>query len=88
MLNKLLSAIIIVAYIITASIIRGKEGFLRTLLFVALPFILIWFGDGYETPTGDDFTGQSPGWALKFMGWLILLIPLALILFGRWNPYD
>jgi hypothetical protein len=54
-----------------------------TLAFLILPLGLIWFGDSIGGYTGmvqgPNMVNQTtPGGALKFIGWILLLSPILL----------
>lgn len=55
---------------------RGLE---YMLAFLVLPLACIWYGDELGELLGIKYglvSAPSPGWAVMFMGWVILLLPL------------
>jgi len=88
MKSRILSLVVIIIYLFTAYIFGGGELFLRTFLFVLLPFVCIWFGDEMGEITGVSgmrigsiITEKSPGNMVVFMGWVLLLLPIIILLF-------
>ena len=71
-------------------IFRGAIG---VIFWLALSLGCIWFGDELgEGLIGAMFRGMiisspSPGWAVKLMGWILLLLP-AVIFFFYWIDSD
>ncbi len=87
MKNKISSLTVIVIYLLIASIFGGGELFLRTFLFILLPFVCIWFGNEMGEMTGifgmragAMITEKSPGNMVVFMGWILLLLPIIILL--------
>ena len=81
MINRILSAIIAIAYIATAYFTDGGETAFRFGLFLILPMACIWFGDymgGYVggTMRGQYISSTTPGCFVVAGGWLILLLPV------------
>ena len=76
----LLAGLVGIIYIIIGYIIGGSEAALEiTLKFLPVPLILIWFGDAIGMITGfvglrPPITRTSPGYLVKILGWIILLL--------------
>jgi hypothetical protein len=55
------------------------EGFIGTIFWLVISIGLIWFGDelgdGLRGARYGLITESSPGWAVKLMGWVFLLLP-------------
>ena len=82
-MGRLISLIIALLYLLIAFFSQGGVGFLKMLSFVMFALMLIWFGDevgSYIGPTGGigsiHTTQTSPGPVVRFMGWVILFLPL------------
>jgi len=78
-MGKIISLIISIIYLVVAYTYRGAEDLLRLLLFLMLPLACIWFGDEMGRWTGTIrlhlVTSESPGCLVRFMGWILLLLP-------------
>ena len=79
-MGKIISLIISVIYLVVAYIYGGTEDLLKFLLFLMFPLACIWFGDEMGGWTGTIklhlVTSQSPGCLVRFMGWILLLLPV------------
>ena len=80
MISRILSAIIVVAYIATAYFTDGGETAFRVGMFFILPIACIWFGDSMGDYVGGTMRGQyisstTPGCMVIAGGWLLLLLP-------------
>lgn len=78
--GKTISLVVALIYLLI-SISGGGEAFLLTLAFLILPLGLIWFGDsagGYiGMVKGPIMVNQTtPGGVLRFIGWVILFLPI------------
>jgi hypothetical protein len=63
---------------------EALEGFFKTVLFLLLPLACIWFGDEMGDWMGTirlhAVTSLSPGSLVKFMGWVILFLPVIMLI--------
>jgi hypothetical protein len=83
--NRVLSSLVAVIYIVIAAVYGGVEMAFKIVLFLILPLGCIWFSDAMGGYTGLgllDFgapiTQQSPGILVRIMGWVVLLLPVAI----------
>jgi hypothetical protein len=82
MKRRYVSVIIAAVYILVAYIARGPVMSLRMAGFLIFPLACIWFSNEMGDYTGMGFgrgpaiTEKSPGWAVAFAGWLLLLLPV------------
>ncbi len=78
--NRILSGVLAGIYLILAFVGGGIEAALRILLYLLLPLACIWFGDEMGDYTGivrgQGITKSSPGWLVRILGWLLLLMPI------------
>ena len=92
---SLIIAILYLVCIIAATVYEAKdeqisapevfENFFGLFLWLAISLGCIWWGD----ELGEGLVGAkyglisepSAGWGVRMMGWVLLLLPLALILF-------
>ena len=78
--NRILSGLLVVIYVIAASLEGGAEAGCKVTLFAILPLACIWFSDamgGYVGPTTSGaITTPSPGLIVCILGWLLLLLPI------------
>jgi hypothetical protein len=79
--SKILSLIVVVLSLFVVHLIRapkssGSESFYLFLRFVPflLPLFCIWFGDEMANLVIGRITQVSEGWAVKFMGWVLLIL--------------
>jgi len=82
-LGKYIAAGISIIYLLLAGIYGGGAVFIRMFLFLLLPMACIWFSDEMGGVTGvrmrmigPRITQPSPGCMVKFMGWVLLLLPI------------
>jgi hypothetical protein len=78
--NRLLSVLIAVCYVILGCIMEGMAGAAIAALFSLLPLACIWFPDvlGEYAPSSSSFfgiTAESPEGAVRFVGWMLLVLP-------------
>jgi hypothetical protein len=81
MKNRIISGIIACCYLVAAFIAKGPLMTFRMSGFLILPLACIWFSNEMGGFTGTGFgrgsiTEKSPGWAVAFVGWLLLLLPV------------
>lgn len=90
MVGRVLSLIVACIYLLYALIVGGGELFLRALLSVMFPLVLIWFpremgtikrGFGGMGVDSMMITKESPPIVLAFMGWVLLFLPVLAALF-------
>jgi hypothetical protein len=80
-LHRVLSAVLVGAYLILGYWMRGAEGVLRLLVAFLLPLTCIWFASEMESATGPTgilspyITFPTPAIFLRLGGWLVLLTP-------------
>jgi hypothetical protein len=80
-LNRILSLIIAVGYIIAAILTSQSGNVVIVVAGIIFALALIWFGDeigGFTglSGSGISITRTSPGCAIIFLGWVFLLSPL------------
>ncbi len=88
MISKLISLIIGVLDIILALYVKGMEGAFYALIYVLVCYLVIWITviqSGYVGPSGSlrggsYITQESPAELVRFMGWVILLLPIIIYL--------
>lgn len=84
--SRVVSGMIVVAYISLATVFRGGEAAARLLLFCLLPLVCIWFPDymGFHRTIGAFFpraiTEPSPPGCVFVLGWVVLFLPVAVVL--------
>lgn len=78
-MGKIISLVLSIIYLIVAYISGGGEFFIIGLGFLVIPLFCIWFGDELGRYIGfagrGYITKESPGVIVKFMGWVLLLLP-------------
>ena len=87
-LSKILSLLFSISYLSAAYFSSGAENAFRMFGYLTLPMACIWFGDEMGSVTGGRFGGfdgpvvtkTSPGCLVRFMGWVLLLLPVLLYL--------
>jgi len=83
-MDKIISLIISIIYLVIAYMFGGGEIVLKLFLFLLIPLGCIWFGDSLSSYTGNlgvhRITSESPGFLIKIAGWLLLLLPVLLFL--------
>ena len=81
-LSRVLSTAICIAYIVGAYSHANMKTTIEVMMFCVLPMGCIWFpeplGDyvGFVS-SGRFITEASPAGAVAFMGWVLLLLPVA-----------
>ncbi len=80
-ISKILSLIVVglclfVVYLTGASKSSSSASFYFFIRFVPflLPLFCIWFGDEMGTLIIGRITMPSSGWAVRFMGWVLLIL--------------
>lgn len=63
-----LSAVIAVAYLMSAAFAGGFADVLRVLAFLLVPMAAIWFPDEVGSYVGGRITRRSPVWAVRGLG--------------------
>ncbi|MCD4708539.1 MAG: hypothetical protein K8S62_12475 [Candidatus Sabulitectum sp.] len=86
-MSRLLSLVVAIGYLVGTIIESGLVAMFLVALFLLLPLSFIWFGDamgGYTGFAGKGYINKtSPGWAVVFVGWLLLLLlPVLTIIEG------
>jgi len=92
-LNRILSGVIFLGYVIAAFLLEGKAtGFAFSIGFFGV-LMLIWFGDifgeyiGSAIGNGPAIDTPSPGWLVSAVAWVIFLSPLALAVYKYVFPF-
>jgi len=82
MRGRIISLLLSIIYLVISYSLAGGEYSLRLLLYLLLPLACIWFSKEMGSYTGSlnipVISESSPGPVLKFMGWILLLLPLFL----------
>jgi len=91
-ISRILSLIVAGLYLLVPFIayLGGDKKILMVLLgmlaFLALPLVCIWYGDEMGQWVGvmrlQVVGSPSPGWAIRFMSWVLLLLPIILGIVG------
>lgn len=85
MIGKVLSAIIAIVYLGVACASEGAEAVIVCIVYLALPLACIWFseemGEFTGIARGHLVTSTSSGCAVAGMGWVLLLLPVAVGLY-------
>jgi hypothetical protein len=81
--NKTLSGLLAVAYIVVALVHDGAKTAFVFAIFLMLPLGCIWFSDamgGYKGgfAMSAPITYPSPGFLVRIVGWVLLLLPIVL----------
>jgi hypothetical protein len=86
-MQRKISLIIAVIYLILALIFGGLEWFLITLGLLIVALALIWFGEemgeylgGFHRIGKPYITKKSPGSLVSLFGWALLLLPVIIML--------
>ena len=88
--SRVISILIACCYIILAALVGSSGnwflmiGFGRVIWFIVLGLVCIWFGDLMGEDTGcvrGIPLRQSPGSVIRFMGWILLLLPIFLFIY-------
>jgi hypothetical protein len=83
--HRTISFFVACLYLALALLVGGLEAVLRTLMFLVLPLACIWFSDTLGGGTGLTFGGgyitkPSPGFVVRFLGWVLLAMPVIAVL--------
>lgn len=90
-MKKAISLTISIVYLIISFISGGSELLIKMLLFLLLPLACIWFGEEMGNYTGPAFgfrphiTKESPGCFIKLLGWVLLLLPMAIFVLNYFS---
>jgi hypothetical protein len=79
MKSRVVSGIIAALYLVAAYLMISGEAACKVGIFLILPLACIWFSDAMGGFTGvgaPSITTTTPGWAVAFGGWLLLLVPV------------
>ena len=78
--HRFLSGLVGVISLLISYTDEGIEETLSVMMWLVLPLTCIWFGDLLGDYTGMArlhlITCKSPGWLVRFCGWVLLLIPM------------
>lgn len=83
---KVISAVVVAAYLVFAYALIGGEAAFRVLLFCIFPIMCIWFPDYMGYYRGSSLawpraiTDSSPPIIVFVLGWVILALPVVLLL--------
>ena len=87
MINRNLSAVVAIIYLIVSYKLAGAAGLIGCIGFLVLPLACIWFSKEIGSYTGimrlQFVDTESPGCLVIACGWLLLLLPLILGLIWR-----
>ena len=79
---KIVSLVIWFSYLITGYIFGERETLFIVLGSLSLPLGAIWFGNELGDWSGRIWfrpLTSSPGYLIRFMGWVLLLLPAILL---------
>ena len=81
--GKVLSLVVVVSYLIGFYLLAGVEIWGGLLMYLGFALVLIWLG-GEGNPFPErigriHFGSESPGCLIPLIGWVLLLLPAALI---------
>lgn len=76
LVSRLLSLLIVLAYITGIGAMAGTLSAFKTLLGMLLPLACIWFPDAMGEYAGGRMTSPSPTSFVWFFGWVLLLLPM------------
>jgi len=79
-LERVLSSAICVLWLTIGGVAAGLEGVLRLGMFLVVPMACIWFSESLGEAVGFMSSGvyvsrSSPEWAVRLLGWVVLLMP-------------
>jgi hypothetical protein len=87
--NRILSVAVGAAWLALGAA-AGPVGLVAAALFVVLPLACIWFPETMGTlktvlPSlaAQAIDRESPGWAVRLLGWVLLLLPLIAVLVAK-----
>ena len=85
MVGRILSVIIVAAYVTLACFGVGGVWALRASFPCLLGLFCIWVPDAMGAWTGERFfrpsiTDESPGCLVYYLGWVLLLVPVIAVL--------
>lgn len=79
-LNRILSGLVAVTYLVTAFSFEGPEIAWKAGIFLIFPLACIWFSEAMGDFTGNSasvsITATTPGWMVLAGGWVVLLLPV------------
>jgi hypothetical protein len=84
--SRLISLVLTIAYVMIAFKSAGAEAALRLSLYCLVPLGCIWFPDvmgdytDFGLGTGTGITKTSPPGFVRFLGWVVLLLPIVIAL--------
>ena len=88
-IHRILSLMVAAFYVVLGAIWEGGRGFWMAASFSLFALAFIWFADELGEYLGPwmmraVITAKSPGWLLRFMGWVLLLMPVWVFLVSAW----
>ncbi|MGC8862141.1 MAG: hypothetical protein ACP5R5_05110 [Armatimonadota bacterium] len=89
-LSRIVSAAIAAVYVVKAFFSSGPESALAVALLLLVPLGLIWFGDDIEIPgnrLSDVPSGRTPGYLLRMIGWVLLMLPIIAAAYMRYGRH-
>ena len=78
MISRILSGIIVAGYLVFGIACGLGPGVLLIVGYLGFCVLCIWYSDemGDMILYSQGVTKSSPGWAVAFGGWLLLLLPI------------
>ena len=83
--HRTMSFLVALIYLVLAAMAGGAEAFVRMMMFLVLPLACIWYSDALGGASGLTFGGgyitkPSPGFLIRFLGWVLLATPVIALL--------
>ena len=75
-MNRLLSLLIVLAYVTVAGVMAGMLSALKMLAAMLLPLACIWFPEALGEYTRGHVNRHSPASFVWVFGWILLLLPM------------
>lgn len=84
-MGKFITIIISIFYLIMGYFLFGLGGIFAAMILLIFPLMCIWYPDRFGDYIGPNrigrgsggyITEKSPAFLVKFLGWILLLIPL------------
>ena len=86
-MSRILAIIIAFAELVFITKVAGSETAARWLVFMIAPVAYIWFSDeagsvtrGKNAPFYSSILRPSPGWLVKIVAFVVLLLPIIMII--------
>jgi hypothetical protein len=81
LVHRLLSGLVAFGYVLLAYRGGGPALAFRVSIGLLLPLACIWFGDEMGARTSYRITSPTPGFLVRWGGWVVLLMPVVVMLF-------